>query len=185
MAADLDGQMAPVRVEDVKRVVVHIRHRLLSFDVVFRADIPHRRLRPTDQNQKQALGDRRLGEIFFGKVMLALPCRTVDHGNAACLGITANATAEPAGQPHKGGSFRASRPIRSAPATTPGTRPDYGPCGSTRLERCDRRNRSYRPANPDIECSARPSWRAGYKPLPQLQTAPQGPLFRSPVCEKA
>src|SRR5467141_4059222 len=34
MAADLDGQMAPVRVEDVKRVVVHIRHRLLSFDVV-------------------------------------------------------------------------------------------------------------------------------------------------------
>src|SRR2546423_978008 len=47
MAADLDGQMAPVRVEDVKRVVVHIRHRLLSFDVVFRADIPHRRLSPS------------------------------------------------------------------------------------------------------------------------------------------
>ena len=68
MAADLDGQMAPVRIEDVKRVVVHIRHRLLSFDVVSRADIPHRRLRPTDQNQKQALGDRRLGEIFFGKL---------------------------------------------------------------------------------------------------------------------
>src|SRR5439155_23600785 len=31
--------------------VVDIRHRLLSFDVVFCADIPHRRLRPTDQNQ--------------------------------------------------------------------------------------------------------------------------------------
>src|SRR5271157_4830280 len=29
-------------------------HRLLSFDVVLRADIPHRRLRPTDQDQKQA-----------------------------------------------------------------------------------------------------------------------------------
>jgi putative SOS response-associated peptidase YedK len=39
----------------VKRVVVHIGHRLLSFDVVLRADIPHRRLRPTDQDQKQAL----------------------------------------------------------------------------------------------------------------------------------
>jgi hypothetical protein len=48
MPADLDGQMAPVRVEDVKRVVVHIGHRFLSFDVVFCADIPHRRLRPTD-----------------------------------------------------------------------------------------------------------------------------------------
>src|ERR1700750_1072164 len=35
MPADLDGQMAPVRVEDVKRVVVHIGHRFLSFDVVF------------------------------------------------------------------------------------------------------------------------------------------------------
>ena len=73
MPADLDGQMAPVRVEDVKRVVVHIGHRLLSFDVVLRADIPHRRLRPTDQDQKQALGDRRLGQIFFRKVVLALP----------------------------------------------------------------------------------------------------------------
>src|SRR5260370_25943322 len=94
MAADLDGQMAPVRVKDVKRVVVDIRHRLLSLDVVFRADIPHRRLRPTDQNQKQTLGHRRLGQIFFRKLMLALSCRTVDHGNAVPLGITANATAD-------------------------------------------------------------------------------------------
>jgi hypothetical protein len=31
--------------------------RLFSFDVVLRADIPHRRLRPTDQDQKQALGE--------------------------------------------------------------------------------------------------------------------------------
>src|ERR1700730_15954830 len=38
MPADLDGQMAPLRVEDVKRIVVDIRHRLFSFDVVLRAD---------------------------------------------------------------------------------------------------------------------------------------------------
>src|ERR1700730_8615489 len=67
-------------------------HRLLSFDVVLRADIPHRRLRPTDQDQKQALGDPCLGQIFFRKVVLALPCRTVDHGNVVGFGITANAT---------------------------------------------------------------------------------------------
>src|ERR1700730_6158124 len=78
MTADLDGQMAPVGVEDMKRVVVDIGHRLLAFDVVFGADIPHRRLRPTDQDQKQALGDRRLGQIFFHKVVLALSCRTID-----------------------------------------------------------------------------------------------------------
>src|SRR6266403_3444626 len=68
MPADLDGQMAPVRIEDVKRVVVHIGHRLFSFDVVLRADIPHRRLRPTDQDQKQALGDALLhGSVVSGK----------------------------------------------------------------------------------------------------------------------
>ena len=37
----------------VKRVVVDIAHRLLSLDVVFRAGIPHRRLRPTDQDQNK------------------------------------------------------------------------------------------------------------------------------------
>ena len=36
MAADLDGQMAPVGIEDVKRVVVDIRGRFLSFDVGWR-----------------------------------------------------------------------------------------------------------------------------------------------------
>src|SRR5215468_11394447 len=42
MAADLDGQMTPVAVEDVKRVVVDIGERFLSFDVVVGADSPHR-----------------------------------------------------------------------------------------------------------------------------------------------
>ena len=77
--------MAPVGVEDVKRIVVHIGHRLLSFDVVFRPDIPHRRLGPADQHQKQTLGDRCLGQIFFRKVVLALPCRTVDHQECRAL----------------------------------------------------------------------------------------------------
>src|SRR5215471_8038079 len=97
MTTDLDGQMSPIRIDYVKRVVVDIRHGLLSLDVVLCADIPHRRLRPSDQDQKQALRDLRLGQIFFGKVVLALPCRTVDHRNAVGFGVTANATAEAAG----------------------------------------------------------------------------------------
>ena len=100
MPTDLDGQMAPVGVEDMKRIVVHVGHRLFSFDVVLCADIPHRRLRPTDQDQKQALGDARFGQIFCGEVVLALSCRTVDHRNVVGFGITANTTAEPARQPH-------------------------------------------------------------------------------------
>src|SRR5215831_3753632 len=103
MTTDLDGQMPPLRVANVKRVVVDIRHGLLSLDVALCADIPHRCLRPSDQDQKQALPDLRLGQIFFGKVVLALPCRTVDHGNIVGFGIAANATAEPAGHPHEVG----------------------------------------------------------------------------------
>jgi hypothetical protein len=44
MPAELDGDVAPLRIENVERVVVHIGHRLLSFDVMVGADVPHRRL---------------------------------------------------------------------------------------------------------------------------------------------
>ena len=66
MPADLDREMAPVRVEDVKRIVVDVRHRLFAFDVVLGVHIPHRRLGAANQDQKQALGDRGVGEIFLG-----------------------------------------------------------------------------------------------------------------------
>src|SRR6266850_352553 len=50
-----------------------------------------------------------------------LPCRTVDHGNVMGFGITANATAEPAGQPHQVGVFE--RLIRSGQRPPPHTEP--------------------------------------------------------------
>jgi len=81
MAADLDGQMAPVGIEDVKRVVVDIRDRFLSFDVVVGADSPHWGWRPSNQNQEQPLRDFRRGQIVFGKLVLALPDRAIDNGN--------------------------------------------------------------------------------------------------------
>ena len=87
----------------------------------FGADIPHRRLCPTDQDQKQALGNRRLGQILFGEVVLALPCRTVDYRNAVRFGITANTAAEPAGHPHQVGVFE--RRVRSGQRPPPHTKP--------------------------------------------------------------
>jgi hypothetical protein len=54
------------------------------------ADIPHRCLRSSDQDQKQALRDLCLGQIFFGKIVLALACRTVDDRNAVGFGMAAN-----------------------------------------------------------------------------------------------
>ena len=88
MPADLDGEMAPVGVEDVKRIVVDVGHRLLSLDVVLCADIPHRRLRPADQDQKQALGDLGPGQIFFRKrrACAALP----DSRSRECRGLWHN-----------------------------------------------------------------------------------------------
>ena len=119
MTADLDGQMSPIRIDYVKRVVVDIRHGLLSLDVVLGADIPHRCLRSSDQDQKQALRDLCCGQIFFGKIVLSLPYRTVDDRNAVGFGVAADATAEPAGHPHQVGVFE--RLIRSGQRPPPDT----------------------------------------------------------------
>jgi hypothetical protein len=103
MPADLDCQMAPVGIKDVERIVVDVRHRLFAFDVVLAGHIPHRRRGAANQDQKQALGDRRLGQIFFCQIVFALPGGTVDHRNGVGLGVAANAPAEAPGHPHQGG----------------------------------------------------------------------------------
>jgi hypothetical protein len=54
MAADLNGDVAPLRIEDVERIVVDVGHRPFWFNVMGGVDIPHRRLGSTHQNQKQA-----------------------------------------------------------------------------------------------------------------------------------
>src|SRR2546427_4631406 len=72
MAADLNGDVAPLGVQNVKRIVVDIGHWLLSLDVMIGADIPHRRLCPADQDEEQALRDGGPGEIVLCNVMLAL-----------------------------------------------------------------------------------------------------------------
>ena len=85
MPADLDGDVAPLGIEDMKRVVVDIGHWLLALDVMVGADVPHRRLGAAHQNQKQALRDFRLCQIFLCQFMLALPGRTIDYRNARSL----------------------------------------------------------------------------------------------------
>ena len=52
MPANLDRQMAPVGVENVKGIVVDLRGRRLSFDMVVGADVPNQGRCPTDQDQK-------------------------------------------------------------------------------------------------------------------------------------
>jgi hypothetical protein len=104
MPADLDGDVSPVTIENMKRVVIDIR--LLFLEVIVRADVAHRRLGSTDQDQKQTLGDRGLGQVVFGHIMLALASHTVDDRNTMRFGIASHAPAEPAGQPHQMGVIK-------------------------------------------------------------------------------
>ena len=73
MAAYFDGDVSPLGIENVEGIVVDIGHRLLSLDVVIGADIPHRCLRPANQDDKHALGDGGPGEIVLCDVVLAIP----------------------------------------------------------------------------------------------------------------
>ena len=101
MAADFNRDVAPLGIEDVEGVVVHIGHRLLGFDVMVGADVPHRRLGTAYQNQKQALRNIGLCQVFFGQLMLALPGWTMDNRNAIGFRISMNATAKAARQAHQ------------------------------------------------------------------------------------
>src|SRR6201981_252446 len=145
-------------------------------------------LRPrhaTNQDQKQALGDRRLGQVFFCQIVFALPCGTVDHRNAMCLGIAANAPAEAAGHPHQVGVLKR--------LVGPGQRPPphAEPAGIMPHPEIavqdDAIDAIVTAAQKVLVENAQPIRHPGSVPLRWRppQTAPQGPLFRSPVGEKA
>ena len=92
MSADFDRDVAPLGIEDMKRVVVHIG--LLPLQVVVDAHIPYRRLGAADQNEKQTLRDFRLCQVFFGQLMFAFSNRTIHNRNALRFGKPANTPAE-------------------------------------------------------------------------------------------
>ena len=85
----------------MKRVMIDVGHRLLSLNVMIDADIPHRRLGATHQNQKQTLSDFRFCPVFFRRVVLAFTDRTIHNRNAVGFRIPANATAEAGRHAHQ------------------------------------------------------------------------------------
>jgi hypothetical protein len=139
----------------------------------------------TDQDQKQPFGDRRLGQIFFANLVLALAARTVDQRNVVRLGIAANATAETAGQAHQVGIVerlvRAGQRPPPHPETT-GIMPH-----SEKGVQYDAIDAIVAAAQQILVESAQLIRHAGKLLLrcQPPQTAPKGPLFRSPVWEKA
>ena len=101
MSADLDGDMAPLGIEDMKGVVVHVGHGLLAFEVMGPGDVPYRGLGATHEDEKQPLGDLGLGQIFLGDVVLTFPHGAVDDRNIVRFRIAAKAATEATRHPHQ------------------------------------------------------------------------------------
>lgn len=101
MSADLDGDMAPVGIEDMKGVMVHLRHGQLAFEMLGPGDLPDRGLGATHQDKKQALGDLGLGQIFFCEVVFPFPHGAVDDRNIVRFRMAANAATEATRHPHQ------------------------------------------------------------------------------------
>ena len=94
MAADLYRDVAPIGIQDMKRVMIHVWHRLLPFQPMLGTDVPHWSLCARDQDQEHPLLNVGLFQMLFGDVMLTLPRTAVDQRNSRRLCPSAHATAE-------------------------------------------------------------------------------------------
>jgi len=104
VAGHLDGDVAPLRVEDVERVVIDVRPLLLQ--VTDRTpngalDFPDGGHGAADQDQEQALLDRMRGEVFLGDAMLALTSSAVDDRNPMHSGKAMHSPTEATSHPHQ------------------------------------------------------------------------------------
>jgi len=152
---------------------------------VIGADIPHRRLCPANQDEKQSLGDGGLGTIVLGNVVLALSHRTVDDRNVVRLGVATNAPAKAAGQPHHMSIVQCR--VRSGQLPPPQAEAT-GVMSHTEIPvQHDAINAVIAAAQEIVIKSAQPLAHDGMviARWSLLQTAPKGPLFRSAVCDKA
>jgi hypothetical protein len=103
ITADLDRDVAPFGIEDMKGVVVYVGHGLFVLEMVRWADIPDGGLGTADEDEKQALGDLGLGPIFFCDVVFALLFPTVDDRNVVRLGVAMNVPTETTSHAHQMG----------------------------------------------------------------------------------
>lgn len=104
MTAHLDGDMSPIGVENVERVVVHIR--VLSGKVDYFAalgtlHIPNRRWRASNQDQKYADETWIFWKMFLGSFVFPLSWHTINQRNLVCLRMCANTTAKTSSHSHQ------------------------------------------------------------------------------------
>ena len=146
------------------------------------------------QNYAKPTTTRELAPFAVGEVPSMRPtssCRARLHA----LQLSAPASEGPPSHSFRGRGypsrpsdliFERLHPIRSAPTTTHGTRPDHGPCRKY-ASRTMRSTPSLAPAQQvlDRECSARPSWRPGYRhPTPRSNCLVRGHFFAARSAKK-
>jgi hypothetical protein len=106
MAAHADCNMSPVRIHDVKVVMIDIRPRFFSRNI---ANLPFPRLLhmphdsrgATDQNKEQAGFGRMLGEEFLGRQVLPLAAPAIDYWHAIGFGPGTKPAAEASRHAHQ------------------------------------------------------------------------------------
>ncbi len=105
MASHFDGDVAPVRIKDVKRVVLDIRRLLRQTNgtTAPMLDVPDGSYRPCDQDQEQPPLDGMCGEVLLSNLVLALSASAVDDRNPVRLGGATHPPTETTGHTHQVG----------------------------------------------------------------------------------
>src|SRR6266576_5042577 len=127
MASHLDGDVSPLRIHDVERIVIDegsLGFQVLNHPGVGPLYVPHRGYRSAHQNQEQSANAGVLFEMFFGDQMFAFFTAAVDHRNTVGLRPAMHTATEASRHPHQVSivQFRIRTVVQPSPPGTETTR---------------------------------------------------------------
>ncbi len=134
MSGHLDRQMPPLRVHDVKRVVVDegpLLGQVPDHPAVRRAGhLPHRRHRARHHDQEHPRTHRVGREVLLGDLVLALAALAVDDRDPVRPGRGPHPAGEPPGHPHQ---MRVVQQVLAPVVQTPPPHPEPARCVAQRV----------------------------------------------------
>ncbi len=134
MPGHLDRQMPPLRVHDVKRVVVDegpLLGQVPDHPAVRRAGhVPHRCHRARHHDQEHPRPDRVGREVVLGDLVLALAALAVDDRDPVRAGRGPDPAGEPPGHPHQ---MRVVQQVLAPVVQTPPPHPEPARCVAQRV----------------------------------------------------
>jgi hypothetical protein len=126
MGTELDRQVSPLRIQDMKGIVVDISDLPLNVrDALVRAvHMENRRRGNGSKDIEDPLESGVLGKMLFGQFMLLFPLSAVDQGNTLFLSISMNPSAKATRKSHQMGVVKIF--IVSPQLTPPGSESSFG-----------------------------------------------------------